>query len=372
MAYRPAAEHAPEAPGERPGSRVDAVDLERELSAIRTRVADPTAGLYGPGSQLWEVNREAVIFLGGARAALLQLAHPYVAEAIDQHSSTRRDPLGRFQRTFRSVFGMVYGDLESAFTAARRVHGVHTRIRGRLSEALGTRSDGTPYLANDPQALLWVHATLWDTSVLLFEKVVRALTVEEKDRYYRETRLFAKLFGIPDSLLPASWADFERYNRDMWRSAELEVGRAAREIGAFLFEPQHPTLTPAMWWLRQMTAALMPQPLGRAFGLPYGRAQGATYALSIRALRWTRPLWPRRLRFVPPYLAALRRIAKTPGRDRTGELMARLWLGPAENRPITAAGGSPDGSAPPRAPAPHAASSPGTAGRDAGAAGLGS
>ena len=306
---------------------VGPVELERELSAIRAAVSDPRAGLYGPSSQLWAVNREAVIFLGGARAALLQLAHPWVAEAIERHSSTRRDPLGRFQRTFRNVFAMVYGDLESAFTAARRVNGVHTRIRGRLSETVGAWTAGERYLANAPEALLWVHATLWDTSVLVFETMVRKLDVGEKDRYYDETRLFAKLFGIPDDLLPSSWTEFERYNHDMWRSPRLGVGRAAREIGGFLFEPRHAVLAPVTWWLRRMTAEWMPQPLRAGFGLPDDRIQRMVYRLSIRALRSSRPLWPRRLRFVPPYLAALRRLSGEPGPDRAGDLLTRLWLG---------------------------------------------
>jgi uncharacterized protein (DUF2236 family) len=314
---------------ERSHAVVEAADLERELALVRARAADPRAGLYGPSSKVWEVNREALIFLGGARAALLQLAHPYVAEAIDQHSTTRADPLGRFHRTFRQVFAMVYGDLESAFGAARRVHRVHTHITGRLSETVGCWNAGSLYRANEPHALLWVHATLWETSVRVFETVARVLSAEEKERYYQETRLFGHLFGIEDRLLPSSWVDFARYNHDMWQSPRLGVGRAAREIGAFLFEPQHPLLAPAMWWLRHMTAGLMPEPLRRDFGfLPYGRSQSTIFATSVRALRATRRLLPARLRFVPPYLSARRRLSGKNGRDRLGELLTRLWLGP--------------------------------------------
>src|SRR5262245_24603717 len=87
--------------------------LEERLASVRAAVADPVAGLFGPGSTTWEVSREASCFLGAGRAALLQLAHPHVSWAIQHHSKTRNDPAGRFRRTFFHVFRMVFGDLET-------------------------------------------------------------------------------------------------------------------------------------------------------------------------------------------------------------------------------------------------------------------
>src|SRR3954465_5488285 len=94
-------------------------DFEARIAEVVRNVRDPRAGIYGPASISWRVNREAVIMLGGGRAALLQLAHPYVAYAVDQHSKTRNDPIGRFKRTFENVFAMVFGDLDSAVACAR-------------------------------------------------------------------------------------------------------------------------------------------------------------------------------------------------------------------------------------------------------------
>lgn len=75
---------------------VDGEALARSLERLRGEVGDPRAGLFGPDSKLWEVNKHSISFLGAGRAALLQLAHPWVAWAIDQHSNTRSDPFGRF------------------------------------------------------------------------------------------------------------------------------------------------------------------------------------------------------------------------------------------------------------------------------------
>ena len=53
-------------------------------------------GVFGPDSLTWRIDREALTFLGAGRALLLQLAHPWVAAAIAEHSKTIDDPIGRF------------------------------------------------------------------------------------------------------------------------------------------------------------------------------------------------------------------------------------------------------------------------------------
>jgi uncharacterized protein (DUF2236 family) len=97
-------------------------DLEDLLAELTRSVSDPREGLFGPGSISWRVNREAILFAGGGRAALLQLAHPAVSHAIEQHSPTRSDPTGRFVRTFTQVFTMLIGDVASTLHGAAPVH----------------------------------------------------------------------------------------------------------------------------------------------------------------------------------------------------------------------------------------------------------
>ena len=65
-----------------------------------------------------------------------------------------------------------------------------------------------------------------------------------------------------------------------------------------------------------MTAALLPERLRAEFGLSFGRArERAVFAASIQLLRGQRWL-PPRLRYLPPYIDARRRLA--------GESRARL------------------------------------------------
>ena len=175
--------------------------------------ADGPAGIFGPDSVIWRIDREAAVFLGAGRALLLQLAHPWVAAAIAQHSRSLADPIGRFHRTFSTVFTMVFGATGQALAAARRLHRRHTAINGTLGEDVGAFAVGSPYCANDIAALRWVHATLTDTALLAYELVNPPLPAGDRERYYADCRLFAALFGIPQSALPQSWADFAGMSR---------------------------------------------------------------------------------------------------------------------------------------------------------------
>lgn len=308
-------------------------DLERHLASLAERTGDPRAGLYGPSSISWEVNKESVIMLGGGAAALLQLAHPFVAHAIDQHSKTRSDPVGRFARTFGHVFAMIFGDLEHARRAAREVHTVHVKIRGRIREDVGAYARGDRYHANDEAALLWVHATLLATALDVYERLVRPLSAGEREQYYEESKLFAALFGIPSSVLPPTYPDFTRYYAEMIASDRIVVGKPASELRHFLFRP--PTLAhrPMMRWLEVFTAGILPPKLRDQFGFRFGPVERQLFERSLSVLRAAHHAAPRRLRYFPAYLEAQRRMAGKPERDYVGRLLERLALMSLQPRP---------------------------------------
>jgi uncharacterized protein (DUF2236 family) len=257
---------------------------------------------------------------------LLQLAHPWVAAAIAQHSRSLADPIGRFHRTFSIVFTMVFGTTDEALTAARRLHRRHTAITGTLGEAVGAFGAGSPYCANDAAALRWVHATLTDAALLSYQLVNPPLSARDRERYYADARLFAALFGIPHTALPQSWADFAQYVDDMLSSDTLTVSSAARSVAAELFSGAGTRLR-APFWYRALTANLLPPRLRDAFELPYGPAEFRSVERVLTAFRHVHPWVPARLRYVAPYHEALARLA---GRDRPApltRLLNRFWIG---------------------------------------------
>src|ERR1700716_100597 len=120
-------------------------------------------GLFEEDSITRRVNRENILLLGGGRALLMQIAHPKVAAGVDEHSDFRTHPIRRLRRTILMTMAIVFGDRETALRAARPVTQVHGRVQGQ------------GYRALDPDLLLWVHATLFDTALVTYEAFVRPL-----------------------------------------------------------------------------------------------------------------------------------------------------------------------------------------------------
>jgi uncharacterized protein (DUF2236 family) len=282
-------------------------ELESALGELSASVRDPREGILGPRSIAWQIGGDLGVFLGGGRAALLQLAHPAVAYAVDQHSATKSDVVGRFQRTFRNVFAMVFGELDEALFAARRVHQIHTRIHGTIPIDVGAWRAGTPYHANDADSLRWVHATLIDTTLVVRELLDGHLPVEHKDRYVVEMNRFARLFGIPHALLPRSWADHASYFEEM--VPRLGVAPVARDMAAFLIGRGSAVQPPLGRVVEAVTASLLPGTLAEEFEL---RGSRIAVRASLAALAPVYRRLPDRVVAIPARSAAARRIAGLP------------------------------------------------------------
>jgi len=314
---------------EGPGAALVTEEAHEALLAelVRSAPGDPAAGLFGPGSPMWRVAREGIAFVGGGRAALLQLAHPVIAQGVAHHSRTRADLAGRFQRTFEHVFELVFGEREAALASARRVFRIHERVRGRHDEAAGPFARGAPYAALDEGALLWVHATLVETAVGLYERHAGPLDPASREAYYQDTRRFARLFGVSDRVLPRDWPAFRAYFDGMVSSEVLTVGERARELCGFLLTAPRPALKPLWRWYAVVTAGLLPAGLRDAYGLRWGLRQRALHRGTMAALELSYRRLPERLRHLPAYVDAHRRLSGNKDRDLFGRLAKRLVLG---------------------------------------------
>jgi uncharacterized protein (DUF2236 family) len=304
--------------------------LEQTLATARahalSRTGDPRAGFFGPDSPAWRVNREAMLLLGGGAAALLQLAHPFVAQAVFDHSRVRSDVAGRFRRTFVRLLNLTFGDLDSASATARRVFAVHSRIGGALRQA-GPAYDGTPrYAANDEAALFWVQARLIDTGLRVYEDLIAPLPDEHRDPFYESSRSMCRLFGLSPQTLPADWTQFRLYYDGMLVSPRLRVTAEARELAGHILTPPNTTASPLYRFIRAYTAWLLPETLREGFGLSLGLADRALLISSRAILRRAIPRLPAHLRYFPDYLDAGRRLAGQPGPDRASHAMSRRFL----------------------------------------------
>ena len=256
--------------------------------------------LLGPDTVSWRVNREPVVFMGGGRALLLQVAHPLVAAGVAQHSDYQRHPWKRLTRTLDTTIKIVFADAETSARAAARLAGRHASVRG-------VAGDGTPYDARDPALLLWVWATLVDTSLTLYERCFGPLPAGDRERFYSEQQLFAHACGVPADDCPPTFADFTAYLARMV-AGELRVTEPARAVrdsiaGAAVAAPLRPLLAPHTL----VTAGLLPPELRTQYGFEWGprrqRRLDAWLRLSGAAARAV----PRSVRELPVGVVASRR-----------------------------------------------------------------
>ncbi len=284
--------------------------LRAELDALP---GEPGLGFFGPDSLTWRINRESAIFLGAGRAALLQLAHPWVAASLVHHSNLMNDAIGRFHSTFRVIYTMLFGSRAQAVAASEQVYRLHTGIRGELPSAVGTRPRGEHYEANEVNALCWVFATLVESAILAYEFVLPPLTPAHREQYYAESKRTAALFGIPSDALPADWCAFTRYAADMMESPLLGVDDNARRLGRSVMSGVGTWIRPPRWY-SALTAYWMPPRLREGFELPFGAEEEKAVQRAARRLRVLYTRIPGAIRFVGPYHEAEARLrGRTPG-----------------------------------------------------------
>jgi uncharacterized protein (DUF2236 family) len=299
--------------------------LEEQLELIRAHTGSANAGVFGPSSMTWRMNREAILFMAAGRALLLQLAHPWVAAAVADHSKALTDPIARFRRTFKVVFTMVFGTVDQAFAAARSLHRRHGSITGVLPDAVGPFKAGSAYCANNISALRWVYATLSDSALAAHDLVLGGLDPAERARLYSESQRFAAMFGIPAHVLPTDYTGLSGYVQAMCDSDILTVSAAARHIAAQIFAPSRIWRVPRTYMA--LTSGMLPERLRKNFGLAYGDTERHR---SERAIGWIRrvyPVLPARLRYVGPYHEAQQRLAGRSNPDIPTRLANRLWIG---------------------------------------------
>ncbi len=280
--------------------------LEEQLARIQAEVRNPAEGVFGPDSWMWEITRHSMVFAGGiGRRITLQVAHPWVTSGVDQHSRVRSDSAGRARRTYRIVFAMIFGNLEMALEAARLAHRVHSSIEGTVDAGSDAIAAGTHYMANEAHAMLWIHATMWDTFARVYQLFVRPLQPHELEEYYQETRRFAWLFGIPDAVLPQNWTEFQNYCNAMYDSGVLVVNPSTRQLTDFVMAPKKRAAARPLRWIKDMTVGMYPDNLRAAYGWDYDeQAFRQAVKTGQRLQKWL----PARLRYLPSYHEAQARL----------------------------------------------------------------
>jgi uncharacterized protein (DUF2236 family) len=274
-------------------------------------VASPNEGYFGPDSVVWKIDRHLAVLLGsGSRALLLQVAHPSIAAAVAEHSRYRSDPIGRLRHTLEAIYAFAFADLEHA---TRMVHAINRRH----ARVVGATPDGAPYAALDPHLLLWVYATLIDSSLLAYETFVGPLSEAERETAYVEFQQAAHVWGIPREIFPPDLGGLRAWMDELIASGEVRVMPQGRHAGQII-------LKPPVWWLPGWVMAplewvavwLLPPTIRDGFGYGWGPRRERFMRVCAALSRRVVPRLPALVRDLPVARAADRRVERHPARVR--------------------------------------------------------
>lgn len=288
-----------------------------------------TRGYFGPDTITWQLYREPIFVLGGVRALLLQIAHPAVADGVARYSGFQKDPFGRGYRTFAAMAMIYFGTKQQAEETAQRLWRIHSGIQG--SYPTSSLKSPISYSANDPDLLLWVLATLTDTTLQVYSRTkFLDLPPGWKEKFYEESKIAAQVLGIPNEVYPPDLQAFEKYFSEILNGDLLGSTPVCREMAqAIVRHPRAPKK-----WAALFAAGWLPAPLCQRLGIEAGENP------EIRLEKWLRrfgrfyrflPGW---LRYNPAYHQAKYRIAKAEGESPTWAGRFFNWLGKRVNIPL--------------------------------------
>ena len=241
---------------------------------------------------------------GGARALLMQAAHPLVSAGARQTSFYARDPWKRLVRTVQLQLIIAFGSKDEANRTAQRINQLHEKIRGVDPVT------GQPYDGLDPDLLLWVHATLEESALMMYEKTVRLLTSAERDQYHQENLISAELILLPPEHVPPTFDDLVDYIEGVVKGNELLLTDVALEVYDLMRGGPVPYHTKPVWQFVAFAArGTLPPELQDLYNIKWDPNRQRVLDANFNMLRRTHRFIPGRFRTVRPAVWAERRMA---------------------------------------------------------------
>ncbi|MGK5551064.1 oxygenase MpaB family protein [Actinomadura kijaniata] len=283
-----------------------------------TRTASPPAPgrpagrIPGPGSLTWRYAGDWRAGLIGRATLLLQVAHPVVGAGVADHSEFLEDRWGRLLRTVESTtrFLGYRGDAAGRRETAR-LREIHRDIKG--VDVRGRR-----YHALNPEAYLWVHATLLHGMLEAQRLFARPVPPAREAALFEEWRQLAFALGVTGRHVPADPAAFRRYF-DAMVNDRLEDNATVRLLIRLDREPLPPPprwplpgvawqglAVPATALLREVGVGSLPPVLRARFGLAWSAADEWRFRRFAQAMRTADAALVGPLRYTPIAARAMR------------------------------------------------------------------
>ena len=265
-------------------------------------------GYFGPDSMMWKVNKEITVLFGGARALLMHAAHPLIAAGARQTSFYQRDPWKRLIRTLSLQNSVTFGTKKEADESAFRINKLHEVINGK------DKISGGIYDALDQEQLLWVHACLQLSSIYFYEKTVKKLSEEEKNKYHMENMKSAELVLVDIKLIPKTHNELKNWVISKSKEKDyLILTDVAEDVKSIIKKGPVPMHIKPIWPFIAFTAFnTLPKEFQKIYGVEVSRMKKLILVFNLNLLKISRPLLPPFFRLIAPARWARQRLTTKP------------------------------------------------------------
>jgi uncharacterized protein (DUF2236 family) len=221
--------------------------LGRDSIAYRVLATNPIAGL-----------------LAGVPALSMQVLHPAIGTGVYDHSTLKKRPISRLQRTAEYVAGTGAASDEEALKLIRRTNNRHKPVRGTDPVT------GSPFTADDPDLQVYVHVTEMGALLHAAKFVGVRIDAEEEDRYWAQVAPIGAYLGAPAADVPTTAAQAAAVIDRML--PKLAPTPQAVDTITFLLSPTgsrlFTLLRPLMPLNKLVAAAMLPLEIRQMLGLP--------------------------------------------------------------------------------------------------------
>ena len=265
-------------------------------------------GYFGPQSMMWKINKEITVLFGGARALLMHAAHPLIAAGARQTSFYQRDPWKRLIRTLSLQNSVTFGTKQEADDSAHRINKLHEVIKGKDPVSKGI------YDALDHEQLLWVHACLQISSIYFYEKTVKKLTQDEKNKYHEENMIAANLVLVDIKKMPKTHEELKEWVKMKSREKDyLIVTDVAKDVKDIIAGGPVPRHIKPIWPFIAFTAfQTLPDEFKIIYNIKSSPIKSLIVNFNLLMLKYTRPFLPPFFRLIAPARWANQRIKRKP------------------------------------------------------------
>ncbi|MGW0639512.1 oxygenase MpaB family protein [Nocardia salmonicida] len=216
------------------------------------------------------------------RAVGLQILHPAIATALDEHMAMRL--WYHKARTVSQTIDMAYDERDQR----HRMVNIHGHISG-------VDDRGTRFHALNPKVFHFQHATYVETLVVAINTFISPMSDLDHERLYAECCEWYLRFGVSARAMPPDWASFGDYF-ERTCAQELRLTPAGRTLAPEVLRPTSwvPRLLPSVA-VRELLHPRTRELLG-VRARPGDRAAFRSYAAG---LRMAATIAPSGIRYVP-------------------------------------------------------------------------